>query len=356
MIFKRLLSTIFVCALLANGFPVKAMETDQYNLPKTPLADISVEVTDFAERAIDRAVGKLNQRIISLEVCLRGGSGMKGCGSKRSIEQELARLRSEDAAAKAVYKRLGAGMIPFTKVSLWLEWHDFEAQPARYRTSFGDSVHLTAPFNYLTISPTIHMHGEEFGTDKIAHIFQQGFDYYKKYRRALRKGAGEKAALQKAIRWGQMTERTYFGTWVSAIFSNADLAANYAGLKFYQGLTHDISIGGRTRPAILRLENGIWVRNKFAADEVLLKPFISRHLNEAYNPSKIFNIAGFRSVVRKKVRKHVCKQWFERDPELSKEELEATSASLETWYGEDYGFSRTKNFVTIANTCFEADD
>jgi len=327
------------------------METDQYNLPTVPLADIGEEVTQHVELALIESVQKINGEIAFLESCLASAKPVRKCRSRRKTQKRLAYLRSEDAVAKAVYKRLGAGMIPFTKISLWLDWHKFDVRPSRYRTSFGDSVHVTAPMNYLTISPTIRMYGEEFGTDKIAHMFQQGFDYYSKYRKALAKGATEEAAVGKAIKWGRMTEKTYFGKWVSAIYSNADLAANYAGLKFYQRLTNEISIGKEVLQPILILGGGFW-RQRDETPVRLLTPLISRHFNEAYNPSKIFNIAGYRNVVRKIVRKRVCEQWFQRYPSLSKAELEKTTTSLETWHGEEYGFSRSRNFVTIANTCF----
>ena len=238
-----------------------------------------------------------------------------------------------------------------------MESHKFKAQPASYKTKFRDSIFLTAPFNYLTISKTVNIYGTQFGTDKIAHMFQQGYDYYVIRKRALAKGLTEEKAIKKAVNFGKRTENTYFGIWVSAIYSNADLAANYAGLKFYEGLTHEVMIGDKIRPAIVILKDGKWALNESAdLPEILIKPFISKHLNEAYNPSKIFNILGFRSYIRRVVRKRACKQWFARDTDLNKAELEATTKSLELWYGEDYGFSYSKKFVTIANTCFDEKD
>jgi hypothetical protein len=46
------------------------------------------------------------------------------------------------------------------------------------------------------------MYGSEFGTDKIAHIFQQGYTYYKSYRRNLAKKAEPAEAVKRAIDWG----------------------------------------------------------------------------------------------------------------------------------------------------------
>lgn len=348
---------LFLCALLLLQPAIAlAFETDQYNLPPKPLAGIGVEVSGYAERKLIQTVEKINGEIVELKECLEKTAVNRKCKSEKKVRKRLAYLRSEDAVAKDVFKRLGAGIVPFTKVSLWMDLHKFEAQPARYKTSYPKSIYLTAPFNYLTISPTVNMYGTNLGTDKIAHILQQGFDYYKIYKRGLAKGLTEEKAVKKAVKWGRKTEKTYFGTAVSAIYSNGDLAANYAGLKFYQGLTREVKIGNSIRPAVLILKDGIWEFNENAnIREILLKPFISKHLNEAYNPSKIFNILGFRDYVRHVVRKRSCKQWFERYPDLNKADLEKITKSLELWHGEDYGFSFSKNFVTIANTCFDDD-
>lgn len=351
---KQLFTLLVFTVLLIQPVATFSFETDQYNLPTVPLGDIGDEVTDYSEQALINAVEKINGKIAELEACLEKNTDADDCDSAKKLKKDLEYYRSEDAIAKEVFKKLGDGIIPFTKAGSWLESHEFNVQPARYKTGFSESIHFTAPMNYLTISPTIRMYDSEFGTDKIAHLFQQGFDYYSRYRRHLAKGMSDEKAVKKAIKWGQKTERTYFGTLVSAVYSNADLAANFAGLRFYQGLTHDVKIGENTRPAVLKIENGKWEFNKSVEmHENLLKPFISKHLNEAYNPGKIFNIADFRTRVRHVVKNRSCKQWFERFPDLSKEELEATTKSLELWYGEDYGFSYSKNFVTIANTCFE---
>jgi len=72
------------------------------------------------------------------------------------------------------------------------------------------------------------------------------------------------------------------------------------------------------------------------------------------NPS-IF-IVGLRSFVRRTVRKQSCKQWFEVYPNLSQAEIMKKSEALTLWNGEDYGFTDSKNFVTIANTCFAGKD
>jgi len=350
---------IFLCAvLLMPSTAVFAFETDQYNLPPKPLADIGDEVSQYAEENIKKAVDKLNDEIYKRQSCLEKNivrPRKRKCDSPEKERIKLVYLRSEKAVAREVFKRLGDGIIPFTKSGSWMESHDFKVQPARYKTNFRKSIFFIFPTNYLTISKTVNIYGSQFGIDKIAHFFQQGYTYYTKYNGALAEGLTPDKAAKKAVRWGQMTERTFYGTLVSGVYSNADLCANYVGMKFYQNLTRSVKIGDSTKPAVLLIEDGIWKFNeKVELREILIKPFFSDHLNEALNPS-IF-IVGLRSFVRRTVRKQSCKQWFEVYPNLSQAEIMKKSEALTLWNGEDYGFTDSKNFVTIANTCFAGKD
>ena len=328
------------------------METDQYNLPKVPLADIGDEVSAHLETSLRLAIKKINAEISLGESCLSGIAVKdEKCGSADATRARLEFLRSNDAIAEAVYKLHGSGNIFFAHIGTWLNSHKFAATPARFKTSFIDSIYITMPFDYAFLSPTVKIDGVEFGTDKLDHFFQQGYQYYKMYIKAVAKGMSRDEAMKKAISWGQRTERTYFGYWVSGVFSNADLYANYAGLKFYQGLTKPTKIGDKTRPAVFALIDGKW---QIAADislrKDLLKPFITDHLNEALNPSGLTAIVY--PVVKHVVRKRSCAAWHTAFPDLTQSDLAARSKSLELWHGEDYGWMRRKRMVTLAGMCF----
>ena len=350
---SQTLTRLFLCVVLLVQ-PIIAFETDQYNLPAQPLADIGDEVSEYTEENVRKATDKINREILTRQSCLEDNAAKVKkikCGSPEKERARLEYLRSEAAVMRGVYNLLGAGIIPFTKSGSWMESHNFKAQPARYKTGYRKSIFVVFPTNYLTISRTVNLYGSQFGTDKIAHFFQQGYTYYKIYDRALKNGATTDEAQKKAVRWGQKTERTYYGTLVSGVYSNADLYSNYAGMKFYQGLTKPIKIGDSTRPPILILKDGIWTFNNEAdLREILIKPFLTDHLNEALNPSKF--IVGLRSSVRRTVRKQSCLQWFNLYPNLSQTALDETMRKLKRWHGEDYGFSDSEKFVTIANTCF----
>jgi hypothetical protein len=345
---------LLVCGLLfAFQTNALAFETDQYDLPPQPLADLGEEVSEHVEARLRKAVDKINAEILRRRKCIDDElSG--GCDSVSFERARLDYLRSEDGIVRAAFNQLGAGVPPFTSMGTWMDSHHFQHQPARYRTSYIKSIFILFPHIALTISPTVNFYGFEFGTDKIAHLFQQGYTYYKMYRRALHEGSTPEEAAAKAVRWGQKSERTFFGTLVAGVYSNGDLAANYVGLKFYEGLTHPISFGSFTRPPVLLLRDGLWTFNDAVnLREFLLKPFISDHLNEALNPSIFTKNLGFRSYIRHVVKSRSCEQWFERYPDLSRNRLEEQSRSLRLWQGEDYGFTDSEHFVTIANSCFE---
>jgi hypothetical protein len=267
---------LVLSVLLAPG-TVCTFETDQYNLPPKLLADIGVEVTEHVESKLRNAVDKVNAEILMRQKCLAQGTEDRSAGVCGSRSDELLRLeylRSEDAIAREAFAQLGDGMPPFTRMGTWMDSHHFLNQPARYRTSFWKSIFILNPGVALTVSPTVKLYGSEFGTDKIAHVFQQGYTYYKIYRRALADGATPAEATARAVRWGQKSERTFYGTLVAGVYSNGDLCANYVGLKFYQGLTRPIVIGNETRAAVLEIRDGSW---KFADNT---RKFSSSHSSQ----------------------------------------------------------------------------
>ena len=348
----KIIAAIILLLSIAQLPAVFAFETDQYNLPPTPLADIGEEVAEYTKENLLKAIDNVNVKISSAQTCLKNVTERPTkCENAKALEERLIYLRSEKAIAREVFKQLGAGFVAFAKAGEWMNSHNFRAQPARYKTSFSHSIYVGLPTDYFTISSTVKLYGSSIGTDKIAHFFQQGYTYYRTYERSVAKGLSSDEAVKKAIAWGKMTERTYYGTLVGGVFSNADLAANYAGMKFYEGLTKTIELNGRKRPSTLVLKNGKWGLSESSHNvKNLLSPFISDHLNEALNPS--LYIPGLRSSIRGIVRKQSCPQWLTSFPDKSREDYEEITKSLLRWNGEDYGHKKSEKFVTIANTCF----
>ncbi|CAN5380256.1 hypothetical protein BH20ACI2_BH20ACI2_21660 [soil metagenome] len=348
----KIISAFLTVVFLLHSVPaILAFETDQYNLPPEPLADIADEINEYVARQLRLAAAGVNARIAAAETCL--ASKASGCDRPEQLKKELEYLRSEPVIGQTIYELLGGGHLMTTKFGKWIHSHTFRAQPASYKAPYLESIYLIKPSNYVTLSATIRMYGHEFGIDKLEHLFQQGHQYYDRVNEAAKDGEPPEQAVKKAIEWGKRTERTYYGILTSGVYSNADLHANYVGLKFYEGLTKPIEIAGSVRPAMFGLKQGRWL---LADDKTLrghlLKPFISDHLNEAFNPSA-FRITLV-SAVKRSVKKNSCHDWTNNFPDLTAKKLSDRARSLELWNGEDYGHTKRRGFVNIGEICFSA--
>src|SRR5436190_22731428 len=92
-----------IATLLAQ--PFFAMETDQYNLPPVPLADIGEEVSQYVQDELWAAVARLNAEIEQHEACLNGAAAKDiHCHSDATERRKIAELQTNDAVAKAVFK------------------------------------------------------------------------------------------------------------------------------------------------------------------------------------------------------------------------------------------------------------
>jgi hypothetical protein len=87
------------------------------------------------------------------------------------------------------------------------------------------------------------------------------------------------ATLDSVLQYGVHTEESYWGLAATGVYSNADLVANYEGMRFYQSLTQDNVIPGKK--AIVGWDNDLpRVQRTFdVADHV------SDYWSEALNPS-----------------------------------------------------------------------
>jgi len=347
----RFLAIIFLTLtinLAVSPVVTLAFETDQYNLPPTPLADIGDEVSDHVEQTLFGVLASLNGQIASRSRCLELKS--IECRSVEVEKRKLAYLRAESTVAEEFYNRLGRGSIFRSGFGRWMEKYRFRGQPDRYKAPFAETIFVLKPSNYATLSPTVRLYGAEFGIDKLDHLFQQGYEYYELKQKAIARGATPADAEKEAIAYGQKTERTYFGLLVSGVYSNADLAANHAGMRFYENLTRSVELAGKTRPALAMLRDGSWELNRSAIQSRPLKLYISDHLNEAWNPSS-FRLTLVRSV-RREVKKHACPKWLKAYPNLIRDSFLERSRSLELWQGETYGHTKRSRIVSIADICF----
>ena len=269
----------------------RATETDQFTTPKTPLHDIGPQ---------------LSRKVVEIIESDRTG-------------RDPERILSEWAGHNPFSSRLAR-----------------QARAAGFRPNPFGSIYLATfspiPATFLAASPTVNLHGYYMGTDKLDHFFREGHQYY---------GLAQEKGVAAAVARGVRQEHTFLGTLSSGVYSNSDLAANFAGMKFYQNL----------RQMFERSADGWHLRPGIDADH-LLEPFLSDHLDESLNPSRYrFSRGSIRAHIR--VR---CVQWaaFYSD-RLHLVALSGQSFAT-TWFGEDYGhWLPPAEEVSIATECYTID-
>ena len=154
------LFAIVIAISLFHACIALAFETDQYNLPPEPLADIGEEVREYTVENILTAVAKVNAEIAK---CL---SGKCDSDTKR-----LAYLRSEEAIARAVFRELGSGIVPFTNPEVG-EFARVPIQPGRTRPAMQVDLCIL-PTVLFTILPTVNSMAHSLGPTRSLIFFSR---------------------------------------------------------------------------------------------------------------------------------------------------------------------------------------
>jgi hypothetical protein len=313
MLFSKAFLT--VCLLFAP-ISSQALETDQFTTPPLPLADIG---------------SALDQQILAVLY--------------RFIQREDVQV--EETPAQYLYRKLGRGL-PQATLETWAASLSIEDlglksnagvlvkfKPASQSKSIYKEVFSPVPFALSFLAATEKIYGHYVGTDKIGHFMQQGFEYFTIYEQVLRQRQSEAAAVEAAVANGIRQEATFFGSWLTGVYSNGDLAANFSGFKFYVNLTRPVQIGRQMLPALLIKQSGKWQfsRERKFTDPSAIRAFISDHLDESLNPSSYF-------FTRNKIREAIalrCETWSAFYGERAKKALKDGSKSFETYFGESYG-------------------
>jgi hypothetical protein len=383
---------LMITALLLS-YRAVAWETDQYTLSAQPIAETGEEVSRYVYEKLQISLNLAHlyrttypDKITQIKVNLDAKTTQLNYAKRTSLHQEAAMLRrqirllqndlqryqenlkltqSQQGIAKIITKNIGRAIATEEKKdAIWggitniTPYSDGmkENKAVAFSPNRFDSIYAYAGFHrilhpsHFIFSSTIKLYGIEIGMDKLGHIFNEGFQYYQNFEQAKSQGDSDQAALKKSVTWGIETEDSYYGRWVSGIYSNADLASNYIGLHFYLNLFSPLIIDGVSYPAIL-LQNkqgdyqlSLEVQNQAPQ---LLKRFVSYHMNEAFNPS---SLEYLQYVVVKEAVLNRCESWNKRYPDPAL--LRPKASHLDRWNGGDYGFNK-HNTVGILDSCFQ---
>ena len=345
-----------VALLLGATVPALALETDQFTVPSRPLPDIGPELDAYVAGVVwDVALG-LNARAEAQEREARKAPWPLSDYHR----SRAARYRSNDLFTRRVFDALAGPGLPECRVEQWVRRHRFRAaeEDPKHRTVYeitlgrcvyGDSLSpFSKPLLLAFLSPTVNIYGSYMGVDKLGHLYQHGYHYYAEYRRAEADGCDDAKATVRAVRLGVKQELGLYGETTTGVYSNADMAGNLAGLKFYLNLTRAVRIGDETLPPVF-LRDG--KRNLYLNPRRdmhgLVERYVSDHLNEALNPSRFQSMLG--QTVRGRLRKRAGRllDFYETTPQRERERM----VELATWHGEEYGHSGWGGVVAIADNC-----
>jgi len=308
---RRALLVLTLSSTLHTAF---ATETDQFTTPPTRLYDIGPA---------------LSRRVVEIIEADRTG------GNPEEILQ----------------RHIGRSLLG-SRLSKWARRLRNDDPPVAFRPSVFASVYRKVaapmPASFWFDAPTVYVHGHYMGTDKIDHFFQQGHGYFKLYMRKEAEGVGPVAAVAAAVAHGVKQENTYFGTRFSGVYSNSDLAANYAGMKFYRNLRHTVVIGDQLLPPLFDKVDGGWRLRSGVDPNRVLEPFLSHHLNESLNPSRY---AFSRGSIRARVRDR-CATWTSFYADRLELVAKSGQSFASKWFGEEYGhWLPPSSEVSIATEC-----
>jgi len=336
-----------------------AHETDQYSVPcGREFADLRLYFSqDIYNKLVD-AVNTVNDRI---EGSLRDG--------RATPRTHL--LQQPDAIATAVHSE-------FPLVINHVELLELELRSPGVKDRFPGLIitHLPLLWIYhhwalcldptklvrLSRTSTIMINGTYLGTDKFVHFVHMGYIYYSTYRRAIREGVDAREAMRRAVALGTgphpfLSEGTLLGMFTTAVWSNADLAANYVGLKFFINLTESVSVRGEQQPPLMVRDGMYWRLNDHVhPDSEFFAVFVTDHWDEALNPNCYAPGMGGLVAVGLKQRCSRILQWYTGcdGATRSKEEFRAIAQRLSSYYGEDYGHKgNLDEMVGIATYCFD---
>jgi len=332
-----------LCALFAVlSAPARAHETDQFSVPtgKT-FAALDDYISDIAFDALTVGMEKTNDKI-------------RAALARHASRAEIDKLYEPDVIANDVYTSFPNAVVLIEEIENYVSRSStkklFPGRIVGYQEFsyiYDNNFFPLDPRQVFKIwrASTIKVNGVYLGTDKIGHFTDMGMNYYKKFRAALKDGKSEEEAMaivrDFAANDGFLGEKGVIGFVSSGVYSNADLASNYSGLKFYINLTKPTLIRGEVRSPMLVRDGDLYALAPYVTrDSSFFLDFITDHFDEALNPS--LHVKGVRDAVRKAVEQRAdhVRAWYadvngmERTPEYFDDRVE----ELRTYYGENYGW------------------
>ncbi|HYE63391.1 MAG TPA: hypothetical protein VD997_15470 [Phycisphaerales bacterium] len=340
----------------------RAHETDQYTLPlDKKFADMGDWLDAVHCRAVEAAVARLNA---DTEKALAEPDAKKR-------EAALNYIRNPRRAANLVHDAFSDAFHEIQDIESALRsgpmMQSYPQQVTGFRTDdwiYRKTHYWIDPRNIVLMfkSSTMKAYGTYFGTDKLSHFHHMGWFYYDAYQHQIEKGATPEEASAYVVKnyadGNAIGENALLGFVATGVYSNADLAANFMGMKFSINVTQPVTIKGKTyEPMIVRKGEYFRVNKHVRPESGWFGAFVDDRWNEALNPS--WYNWDIREDVRAALasRADIIAQFYTRvdgrpaDPAYYVD----LAHELSTYEGENYGHcQKWDRIMTVAQVCWPA--
>lgn len=358
---SRLLTTA-VTAAIALGIvgtqAARGHETDQYSVPAgREFADLRLYFSNMFLDALEGAVRNTNRQINATLV-----NGRPTDATQRYYQPDWLAWAFLLEVPPVIHH---VETIELKLLSRELQ-RSYPGLVVSYRPTFRIYDHPALVLDItklvrLSRCSTVMIDGNYLGTDKIVHFVHMGYIYNKTYQQARASGVTETEAIQRAVNISTgsnpISETSLLGMLVTGVRSNADLAANYCGLKFYRSMTERVTLRGEEFPPLLVRDGVYWRLNDHVRRNCdFLSPYVSPHWDEVLNPN-VYDFA-LRVWLPGEIKKR-CPSllpWYHTDRGAirSREDFVQITSELRTYYGEDYGFDGDPNeLIGVITCCFD---
>lgn len=249
-----------VHALFLSFFSLVTTATEIDNLThrSTQLRDVSPEVNAIVNGYFSEIITTANQK--------------KSCDEKTFLD--------------LLAKRIGTGFISKIEKEIENDPSLDQAFTKRRNSIYRDFRFYEAPGIFFTsLASLININGILIGTDKLGHFLGTGYAYYKRMHYKGKTHA-------QVLKYGERTERTYYGLMLNGVYSYADLAANIDGLSFWERVL-GTSEQTKVLAPYVRCENNQWVQNA----EFYITDYINNAWDEGTNCNRYRNKRMHKKVV-----------------------------------------------------------
>jgi hypothetical protein len=184
----------------------------------------------------------------------------------RRIEQAIKRTNKIGTCdAQLLYFEMGvslrAGLLGAFMVSPLESYSNRSGKVDRNKTRRKDSIYKdlsvfeSPPIKLYPLGALIKVNDQLIAGDKFSHFLNVGWTYYQIH---YRKGQ----PVSEAHAYGEKTEEGIWGLATTGIYSYADLAANFSGMRFWASVLGEEDPLGRNSQPMVQCIEGHWERQE----------------------------------------------------------------------------------------------